>query len=253
MKIGRFERHGKTIYGIVKGEKVIEIDGLEELNPLDSEYGLSELKVLAPAVPEKIICIGLNYRDHAMELNMPIPENPIIFLKPPTGMLNPGDDIIYPHMSSHVDYEAELAVVIGKGGKNIPEEDAIDHILGYTCFNDVTARDLQKKDGQWTRAKSFDTFAPFGPFIATKEDIPDPHILKVMAKLNDKVVQDGNTKNLIFNIPFLISFISRIMTLKVGDILATGTPPGVGPMKSGDKIVIEIEGIGVLENKVSWE
>jgi 2-keto-4-pentenoate hydratase/2-oxohepta-3-ene-1,7-dioic acid hydratase in catechol pathway len=194
--------------------------------------------------------VGLNYIDHAKELNMDIPSEPIIFLKPPTAVISHGDAIVYPATSTQVDYEAELAVVIGKRCRHVPKEDAYDYILGYSCFNDVTARDLQRKDGQWTRAKSFDTFAPYGPWIVTKDEVPDPGDLDITLRLNGKVKQDSNTRNLIFDIPTLVEFISGIMTLEEGDVIATGTPPGVGPMERGDSVEVEIEKIGVLENRV---
>jgi 2-keto-4-pentenoate hydratase/2-oxohepta-3-ene-1,7-dioic acid hydratase in catechol pathway len=177
---------------------------------------------------------------------MHLPEDPIIFIKPPSAAIGPGGEIIYPSSSKHVDYEGELAVVIGKRAKNISSSFASDYILGYTCFNDVTARDLQQKDGQWTRAKSFDTFAPLGPWIA---DI-DPSELDIRTRVNGIFKQDSNTSDLIFSVPRLVEFISQIMTLEPGDVIATGTPPGVGPLKSGDVVEIEIEGIGVLRNFV---
>lgn len=197
--------------------------------------------------PSKIVAVGLNYLDHAKELNMEVLDEPIIFLKPPTTIIYHGDSIIYPKMATRIDYEAELAVVIAKEAKNISEADAEKYILGYTCLNDVTARDLQRKDGQWTRAKSFDTFCPIGPSIVSGIDVSD---LKIEAYLNGRCVQSSTTKNMIFKIPYLISFISSIMTLKPYDIIATGTPTGVGPMNVGDTIEIRIEKIGSLINKV---
>jgi 2-keto-4-pentenoate hydratase/2-oxohepta-3-ene-1,7-dioic acid hydratase in catechol pathway len=208
------------------------------------------VKLKAPTKPSKVICIGLNYIDHAEELGMAIPEEPIIFLKPPTTIIGHEEGIAYPRQSKQVDYEAELGVVIAERCKNISEKNANDVIAGYTIFNDVTARDLQRKDGQWTRAKSFDTFAPIGPWIVTKDEIANPHNLNIQLRLNGEIKQDSNTKNLIFNVPSLVEFISEIMTLNPGDIIATGTPPGVGAVKVGDIIEIEIEKIGVLRNYV---
>lgn len=197
--------------------------------------------------PSKIICVGLNYKDHAKELNMPLPDEPILFMKPVTALIGPEEDIIYPEMSERVDYEAELAIVIGKKAKDVSKEDALEYIGGFTCLNDVTARDLQKKDGQWTRAKSFDTFCPVGPKVV--KDI-DPNNVKIQSFLNGELKQDLNTSNLIFDVEEIVSFISKIMTLNPGDIIATGTPPGIGPMKKGDKIEVKIEGIGTLRNYV---
>jgi len=197
--------------------------------------------------PSKIIAIGLNYYDHAKELNMPIPDHPIMFLKPPTTVIGSGQEIIYPPQSKNVHYEGELAIVIKDKIKNISKEEAPKHIKGYTCANDVTARDLQNIDGQWTRAKSFDTFCPLGPRV---ESHVDPTNLKIRTKVNGKIKQDSNTSNMIFNVYELISFVSSVMTLLPGDIMITGTPPGVGPLRVGDTVEIEIEGIGTLSNKV---
>jgi 2-keto-4-pentenoate hydratase/2-oxohepta-3-ene-1,7-dioic acid hydratase in catechol pathway len=192
----------------------------------------------------------LNYRDHAEEMKVTLPQEPLLFIKPSTSVIGPGDAIIYPKMSKRVDYEAELAVVIGKAAKKVSEERAADYILGYTCLNDVTARDLQPQNGQWTTAKGFDTFAPIGPWIVT--DI-DPHHLDVSSYLNGERRQHSNTKNLIFGPRQLVSFISRVMTLLPGDVIATGTPSGIGPMAIGDKIEVVIEGIGTLSNDVTAE
>jgi len=197
--------------------------------------------------PSKIIAVGLNYSDHARELKMKTLAEPIIFLKPATAVIWNNQKIKYPKMSKQVDYEAELAVVIGKKCKNVSEREAKKYILGYTCLNDVTARDLQKKDGQWTRAKSFDTFCPIGPHIVSGIN---PDNLKIELYLNGKLKQSSNTKNLIFNIEKLVSFVSQIMTLEKYDVIATGTPVGVGPVKIGDKIEIKIEKIGTLTNYV---
>ncbi|WP_048055496.1 fumarylacetoacetate hydrolase family protein [Methanotorris igneus] len=200
--------------------------------------------------PTKIICVGLNYIDHAKELNMEIPEEPIIFMKPPSSIIYHEDTIIRPKISKRVDYEVELAVVIGKKGKNIKKNEADNYILGYTILNDVTARDLQAKDGQWTRAKSFDTFCPIGPRIV--KDI-DPMNLNIECRVNGEIKQKSNTKNMIFDVYELIEFVSSIMTLYPGDIISTGTPPGVGELKKGDVVECEIEGIGVLRNYVDDE
>lgn len=197
--------------------------------------------------PSKIVCVGLNYRDHAKELKMPIPEYPILFMKPPSALIYHNDPIIYPPQTKELHYEAELAIVIKDRIKNIKREDAFDHILGFSCGNDVTARDLQRLDGQWTRAKSFDSFCPVGPKIV--KDI-DSHKLDIKLYLNGELKQSSNTSNMIFKADYLVSFISQIMTLEPEDVILTGTPPGVGEMKVGDVVEVEIEGIGKLVNKV---
>jgi 2-keto-4-pentenoate hydratase/2-oxohepta-3-ene-1,7-dioic acid hydratase in catechol pathway len=203
-----------------------------------------------PCQPTKIVALGLNYADHAAEAGLSLPRQPIIFLKPPTAVIGHQDQIVYPPMSQRVDYEAELAVVIGRWAKDVPVHEARRYILGYTCSNDVTARDLQQKDGQWTRSKSFDTFCPLGPWIVT--DL-NPSELAITCRVNGKVQQTGNTKDMIFNVWSLVSFISRVMTLEPGDVIMTGTPAGVGPLSPGDVVEVEIEGIGILENKIVSE
>jgi 2-keto-4-pentenoate hydratase/2-oxohepta-3-ene-1,7-dioic acid hydratase in catechol pathway len=198
-------------------------------------------------LPSKVIAIGLNYLDHAKELNMPVPEYPIIFLKPATSVIGNRDTIIYPPQSSEVHYEGELAIVIKDRIRNVYKEDAGRHIAGYTCANDVTARDLQRKDGQWTRAKSFDTFCPLGPRVVAEVD---PGNLRIQTKVNGEVKQDSTTGNMIFGVSYLVSFVSSIMTLLPGDVIITGTPPGVGVLLPGDTVEVEIEGIGILKNEV---
>ncbi len=241
--IGRFKYDNKVFYGVVIGERVIIDRGLYCDNFLQSE-----LQLLPPVQPSKIVCVGLNYTDHARELNMQIPTNPLLFLKPPSAVIGHLGKIIYPDKSKRVDYEAELAVIIGKRCKNMRANEAESVIMGYTCFNDVTARDLQKEDIQWTRAKSFDTFAPVGPYITEPGlDVSD---LRIKTRVNGELRQDSSTSNLIFNVPRLIEFISGIMTLEQGDIIATGTPPGVGELFVGDEVEVEIENIGTLKNSV---
>lgn len=208
---------------------------------------MEDVELLAPCQPSKIVCVGLNYAEHAKELKMKLPDEPILFLKPPSAVIGPGAEIVVPESSDRVDYEGELGVVIGKRCKAIAADEAQKYILGYTCFNDVTARDLQQKDGQWTRAKSFDTFAPFGPWISNI----DSSDADIKTRVNGKVRQTSNTSDLIFGVPKLIEFISRVMTLEPGDVIATGTPPGVGRLEKGDVVEVEIEGIGVLKNKVA--
>ena len=208
--------------------------------------------------PSKIICIGLNYRDHVEESGAEIPKAPLIFSKFVTSVAAPGEPILLPSASTQVDYEAELAVVIGKRTKNVAAADAMDHVFGYTNFNDVSARDMQFADGQWQRGKSCDSFAPFGEFVATKDEIADPHDLSIQFRLNGKTMQNSNTRELIFRIPELIEYLSRTITLEPGDLIATGTPPGVGfarkpPvfLQDGDVCEVEIEGLGVLSNPVA--
>jgi len=197
--------------------------------------------------PSKIIAVGLNYTDHARELKMELPENPLLFLKPPSSLIFNGDSIVYPQPTKELHYEAELAVVIKDRIKNVSKEEALSHILGFTCGNDVTARDLQKSDGQWTRAKSFDTFCPLGPEIVSGISIDN---LDIKLFLNGELKQSSNTSNMIFKVDFLVSFVSQIMTLEPDDVILTGTPAGVGPMQVGDVVEVEIEGIGKLKNKV---
>jgi 2-keto-4-pentenoate hydratase/2-oxohepta-3-ene-1,7-dioic acid hydratase in catechol pathway len=211
-------------------------------------FPLSRLQLLSPTRPSKIVAVGLNYRDHIAEFGHPVPENPIIFIKPSSSVIAPGERIILPQSSQRVDYEAELAMVIKKRARRVRKEEAPQYILGYTCFNDVTARDLQKKDGQWTRAKSFDTFSPIGPWIETDFD---PRNAEIKCYLNGTLRQHSNTGNLLFSAWELLSFVSEIMTLLPGDVIATGTPSGVGPMQAGDVVEVFIQGIGILRNEVA--
>ena len=249
MKLGRYFYKNRIFFGIVKENKILEIENPFDLTSYTGrEYKLKETKILFPILPSKIIAVGLNYRDHAKELGMKIPDEPIIFLKPPTAVIGPEEYIILPPESKEIHYEGELAIVIGKPiyrPKDFKEIESA--ILGYTCFNDVTARDLQRKDEQWTRSKSFNTFAPIGPFIETELD---PSSLKIETKVNGELKQKSSTKELIFNVFELVKFVSTIMTLYPGDIIATGTPPGVGNLKEGDIVEVYIEGIGTLRNKV---
>lgn len=222
-------------------------------------YSREEIEVSAPVPrPNKIICIGLNYRDHAEESGMPFPASPIIFSKFATCVTGANQPIILPKGSVQVDYEAELAFIVGRRAKNVKKEDALEYVFGYTNFNDVSARDFQFADGQWQRGKSCDTFAPMGEFVATVDEIGDPHNLKIQFRLNSETLQNSNTRELIFKIPELIEFLSESITLEPGDVVATGTPPGVGfarkpPvfMKAGDIAEVEIEGLGVLSNMVA--
>jgi 2-keto-4-pentenoate hydratase/2-oxohepta-3-ene-1,7-dioic acid hydratase in catechol pathway len=249
MKIVRYQDGSSIKYGVIEKETIREMEGdpFSHFHLTSRAKQIGEAKLLSPCLPSKIVALGLNYRDHAEEVKLPIPDKPLLFIKPSTSVIGPGEAILYPKMSKRVDYEAELAVVIGKVAKNVSEEQAADYILGYTCLNDVTARDLQPKDGQWTLSKSFDTFSPIGPWIVTDMD---PYQLEISSYLNGERRQHSNTKNLIFGPRQLVSFISWAMTLLPGDVIATGTPSGIGPMAIGDQIDVVIEGIGTLSNHV---
>ena len=253
MRLVRFDLEGRSGYGVLDGEKILPIweDPFAGITETGEVLSLGEVTLLAPCEPTKIVALGLNYRDHAAEFGNPVPDEPLIFLKPSTAVIGPGADIIYPRMSRRVDYEAELAVIIGKAAHRVPENRALDYVLGYTCFNDVTARDLQKKDGQFTRAKGFDTFAAMGPWIET--GIGDPDQVMVEAHLNGERRQHASTSNMVFGVRRLIAFISEVMTLLPGDVIATGTPSGIGPMHPGDVVEVRVEGIGTLRNRVLAE
>jgi 2-keto-4-pentenoate hydratase/2-oxohepta-3-ene-1,7-dioic acid hydratase in catechol pathway len=249
MKVVRYTIDKKAEYGIWDGELVQSLAGTpyHRLKTTNRYHKLSDLRLLPPCTPSKIIALGLNYRSHAEEVKLHTPTEPLIFLKPSTSVIGPEDNIIYPESSQQVDYEGELGVVIRTRTRRVSREEATHHILGYTCFNDVTARDLQSKDKQWTRAKSFDTFAPIGPCIETELD---PSHLSLETYLNGELKQQTNTSDLIFSVPELVSFISHIMTLLPGDVIATGTTSGIGPMKPGDTVEVKIEQIGTLRNHV---
>ncbi len=249
MKIVRFAIDNKVRYGILSGESIqaIEDRPYRYIKPSDSYYQLNEVKVLSPCLPSKIVALGLNYRTHAEEVKMTLPNAPLIFLKPSTAVIGPEENITYPSASHRVDYEGELGVVIKKPVWRVSIENALDYVLGYTCFNDTTARDLQHSDKQWTRAKSFNTFAAVGPYVETELD-PGNVILETY--LNGELKQHTNTNDLIYSVPELINFISHVMTLLPGDIIATGTPSGIGPMHPGDTVEIKIKPIGTLRNYV---
>ncbi|MFC2013529.1 fumarylacetoacetate hydrolase family protein [Chloroflexota bacterium] len=249
MKIVRFAVDKKVLYGIFKGKSIqaIEDKPYRYLKLSDKYYKLNEVNLLFPCIPSKIVALGLNYHSHAKEVNIPIPNAPLIFLKPSTAVIGPEENIAYPSSSYRVDYEGELGVVIKKPIWRVSVEDALDYVLGYTCFDDITARDLQYQDKQWTRAKSFDTFAAVGPCIETELD---PGNVVVETYLNGELKQHASTSDLIYSVPVLINFISHVMTLLPGDIIATGTPSGIGPMNPGDTVEVKIEGIGTLKNYV---
>jgi 2-keto-4-pentenoate hydratase/2-oxohepta-3-ene-1,7-dioic acid hydratase in catechol pathway len=250
MKIARFLHRGKELFGVVEGDHIQAAKGemFGQFSVSRQVYSLTEVKILPPVMPSKIVAIGLNYKDHAAEVKFELPEEPLIFLKPASAVIGYLDPIIYPAMSRRVDFEGELGIVMGRLAKEVPEDKADEFILGYTCFNDVTARDLQGKDGQWTRAKGFDTFAPLGPWVETEIDTSR---LKLETLLNGERKQASDTSHLIFPPRRLVSFISRIMTLYPGDVIATGTPSGIGPMQVGDTVEVVIEGIGSLINTVA--
>jgi len=244
MKLVRFEIHGEVFSGSVERDVIRPTHGQTCVR----DYSVAEVRLLPPSVPSKVVAIGLNYRDHAEELGLTLPVEPLLFLKPSTSVIGPQDRIVLPRQSARVDFEAELAIVIGKTAKNVSRDRARDYILGYTCLNDVTARDLQSKDGQWTRAKGFDTFCPIGPWIQTEID---PSDLLIELFLNGERKQRSRTSNLIFS-PFeLVEFVSSVMTLLPGDVIATGTTSGIGPMQEGDTVEVRVEGIGSLVNIVS--
>jgi len=295
VKIARFRVSGKEHYGIVEGEKVVSVTAIspfvkcsmpqsieeliahgpeaikefeEALKNVGEEvlagatYRLEEVELLAPLVaPPKIVCLGLNYYDHAAEQDAKIPDEPIIFMKPRTAITGPFKPIIKPGFVEKLDYEGELAIIIGRRCKNVSVEEARQCIFGYTVFNDVSARDIQFKDRQWTRGKSFDTFAPIGPYIVLADQVGDPNNLRIRTWVNDELRQDSSTANMVFNVYEIVHHLSRVMTLEPGDLIATGTPAGVGVfmkptprfLRAGDRIVIEIERVGRLENYVVEE
>ena len=239
MKTIRYSLNPKTLPTAADSDPDVHRGDLSKLPP--------GARLLPPCAPSKIVCVGRNYAEHAKEFNNPAPLEPMIFLKPPSSLIGSGGAIILPKVSERVDYEGELGVVIGKRARNVKKADAANYILGYTCVNDVSARDLQRKDGQWARAKGFDTFAPLGPCIA--DDI-DPACVRIRTALNGDVRQQASTSDMIFDVPTLIEYITAAFTLEPGDVIATGTPSGIGPMQPGDEVCVEIEGIGALVNRV---
>ncbi|MGH2428133.1 MAG: fumarylacetoacetate hydrolase family protein [Candidatus Limnocylindria bacterium] len=252
MRIVRYLVEGAPAWGILDNGEVRAVRGTPfvDIAPAGSAGSLDQLSPLPPVTPTKIVCVGRNYRSHAEELGNPVPDEPLLFLKPPSSIIGPGAEIHYPALSRRVDPEAELVLVIGRRAHRVKAEDAWSVIGGYTCGNDVTARDIQKADGQWTRGKGFQTFCPIGPWIET--DL-DPTDLRVTCSVDGTLRQDGRTRDLIFPIPYLIEYISRFTMLEPGDLVMTGTPEGVAPMEVGQTVVVEVEGIGALENRVSAE
>jgi 2-keto-4-pentenoate hydratase/2-oxohepta-3-ene-1,7-dioic acid hydratase in catechol pathway len=247
MKFVRYQAENQVRYGIWEGDYVQEISGsiFGNFQVTGSKHKLSDVRLLAPVEPTKILCVGLNYRDHIEELKEKIPPVPSHFMKPLTTVIGPEDPILYPRVATRVDYEGELAVVIKDRIKDVPESEALKHVLGYTCLNDMTERDLTKVQGQLTRAKGFDTFGPLGPCVATGLD---PFKLTVKTYLNGKLVQEGHTADMVFSVPYLVAYLSQCMTLFPGDLISTGTPKGIGSMKPGDVVEVSIDGIGTLRN-----
>jgi 2-keto-4-pentenoate hydratase/2-oxohepta-3-ene-1,7-dioic acid hydratase in catechol pathway len=266
-RMGVLSADGKSVIAADGGPSAQDLSWYDETSaafkllrdPKGGTLPLDAVRLLASvARPGKIMCIGLNYRDHAIESKMEIPKSPVMFAKFGTSICGPGDNVVIPLGCEKPDYEAEMAVIIGRRAKHVSKEDAMSHVLGYACFNDVSARDFQFADGQWSRGKAPDTFAPIGPYIVTRDEVPNPENLRIALRLNGRTVQDSNTSQLIFGVAELVSFLSRSMTLEPGDVMPTGTPPGVGfahtpPLwiKPGDKMEVEIEGLGILENPVS--
>jgi 2-keto-4-pentenoate hydratase/2-oxohepta-3-ene-1,7-dioic acid hydratase in catechol pathway len=249
VRIARVSLQDRIFFAVVEGTEVAELDGppIGELRFTGFRAKLDECRLLAPTLPSKVVAIGVNYRDHAEEMGHPLPAEPLMFLKPSTAVIGPGETVRKPAVCERLDYEGELAVVVGGLVRNASVESARDAILGYTIGNDVTARDLQLKDMQWTRAKGFDGFCPLGPWIATDVDASS---LGIVTRLNGEVRQESSTKNLIFGPAELVSYVSNVMTLLPGDVILTGTPSGVGPMEPGDEVEVEIEGIGALRTVI---
>jgi 2-keto-4-pentenoate hydratase/2-oxohepta-3-ene-1,7-dioic acid hydratase in catechol pathway len=252
MRIIRFEHEGVVRFGWVLDDKVGLIEGspYESFGRAKANIALESVKLLPPVLPSKIVCVGRNYVAHAQEHDVEVPEVPLLFLKPPSSVIGPREVIVLPPQSQRIEHEAELAVVIGKRGRWLDAEAAKDAILGYTVANDVTARDLQRRDGQWTRGKGFDTFCPIGPWVETEFDPADAVIT---CSVNGELRQMGSTRDMVFSVRQLIAYVSSIMTLEAGDLLLTGTPAGVGPLVDGDAVRINIEGLGELHNSVMAE
>jgi 2-keto-4-pentenoate hydratase/2-oxohepta-3-ene-1,7-dioic acid hydratase in catechol pathway len=237
-------------HGVVRGDRVVLLDGdpiAGGARETGASLPLAGARLLVPCVPSKIVGVGLNYRAHAREMGKPLPDEPLLFLKPPSALVPTEAPIVRPAGYARVDYEGELCAVIGRRARRVPAADALAYVFGYTILDDVTVRDLQKKDVQYTRAKGFDGFCPVGPVVATGLD---PRALRLRTRLNGELRQDSTTEDLVFSVAALVSFVSHVMTLEPGDLLTTGTPPGVGDLQPGDVVEIEIEGIGVLRNPV---
>ena len=254
MKICRFIKNKQISFGFIEAERILPLLGVPKISDLANQiirnkiFDAAEVKMLPPTKPSKIVCIGRNYAEHAEELGNEVPKEPLLFLKAPSSIICDGEAIVIPKQSAQVEHEGELGIVIGKTCKNLSEKDnPFDFVLGYICLNDVTARDLQRKDVQFTRAKSFDTFCPISRFIETDLDVSD---IRVTTKVNNVIKQDGRTSQMVFPVEFLIRYISNQMTLNFGDIIATGTPAGVSKLNKGDICEVEIEGLDILKNPI---
>lgn len=253
MRIVRYQTTGPAAWGVVEDGVVLAAEGTPfvDLRPTARTVGtVDEVTLRAPVTPRTVLCVGRNYRSHAAEFGNKVPDEPLLFLKPPAAVIGPGENVVHPRLSQRLDPEAELVLVIGKRARRVAAADAWAVIGGYTCGNDVTARDIQKSDGQWTRGKGFDTFCPLGPWVETEYDPTD---VGVGCVVDGERRQDGRTKDLIFPIPFLVEYITRFTTLEPGDVILTGTPEGVRPVRPGQTITVEIEGLGSLSNRVVAE
>lgn len=261
MRIARFAVDAEVSFGVVEGPPAEQDPAPEDLvvaaiagHPFGAfsytgaRHPLPAVRLLAPVLPSKIIGVGKNYADHAAEMGAEVPATPLVFLKPSTAVIGPGDPVVLPRDSTHVDYEAELAVVIGRLCRDVPRERALDVVLGYTCGNDVTARDHQYGDGQWTRGKGHDTFCPLGPWVQTELDVRD---VAVQCRVDGELRQDGRTAQLLQDIPAVLAWVTSFMTLLPGDVLLTGTPAGVGPLSPGQSVAVTVEGVGTLTNPVA--
>ncbi len=251
VRLSRIVHGGRVLWAVTAGKGALQpIASFTDHTPRGEPIGEGEVRLLAPVEPSKIVCVGRNYLAHARELGNEPPEYPLLFLKPPSAVIGPGEAILIPPVSERVDYEGEIAVVIGRTCCDADERQVRECILGYTALNDVTARDLQKKDGQWTRAKGFDTFAPVGPEVVLTAPEFDWASLEVSTRVNGELKQSGKAADMAFSIPFLVAYISQIMTLLPGDVIATGTPEGVGPLAVGDEVAVEVTGLAPLVNPV---
>ena len=250
MRIVRFSHNEAIRFGIVDGADLVVLAGdplFAGFETTGERVPLADAALLAPVIPRsKVVCVGKNYHDHAAEMGGEAPAEPLLFLKPNTSVIGPGDVIVRPRQSQRTDFEAELAVVIGRVAKDVPAERALDYVFGYTVANDVTARDLQRSDGQWSRAKGFDTFCPLGPAIETEFDLDGG--ARVISRVNGEVRQDGPISDMVHSVPDIIAYASAAFTLLPGDVILTGTPAGVGPFEAGDTVEVEVTGIGVLRN-----
>ncbi len=252
MRVARFRHYDRILFGVQDGDEYVVLAGdpiAVGFETLDERVPVDQATLLAPVIPRsKVVCVGKNYRDHAAEMGGEVPAEPLLFLKPNTAVIGPNDHIVKPSFVDRVDYEGELAVVIGKVARNVSAANAMDVVFGYTIANDVTARELQQKDGQWTRAKGFDTFCPLGPFIETELDLGSSSL---KTSVNGEVRQQGTFDQLVFSIPTIIEYASAVFTLLPGDVILTGTPAGIGPMNVGDEVTVEIAGIGSLSNTLA--